>query len=355
MLSFRHKRERTRWSHGFGYVGAASRAAPRAAAGPPRLGGPTTPHGFTLVELLVVIAIIGILVALLLPAIQAAREAARRSQCTNNLKQLCLATLNYEGTKRHLPPARYGCDGTNNCSPGDVWARGASGFLVILPFLEEVSLFDSIDFTDGPWKAPANAPARDTVLPHGANRIVVGTPLEVMNCPSDTKLPFVEFKPTSQEPEATGSYAFCAGSFGPTFGIDGKVKYANNGAFMYIRGTDRDGLALRKITDGTSRTIFFGETFDGHASATRNRWTAAERHVDGIRTTDNPMNTVAGTGGAELSLYGYITTGVFASRHPGGAQFAFGDGHVEFIHEGISLESYQALSTRAGAESLGRE
>ena len=112
---------------------------------------PAAALGFTLVELLVVIAIIGILVALLLPAVQAAREAARRTQCQNNLKQLGLAALNHEGTHKHLPPGRMGCDGAANlnCSPGE-WSRAASGFLPMLPFLEEPALYDSIDFDDGP-------------------------------------------------------------------------------------------------------------------------------------------------------------------------------------------------------------
>lgn len=213
-------------------------------------------------------------------------------------------------------------------------------------------MFDSIDFTDGPWKQPDNAPPQDNVVPHGGNRLVVGTPLAAMDCPSDMKLPFIEFKPTSDAEEATGSYAFCSGSIGPSSGVDADVKYFNNGVFLYLYGEERHGKDLREITDGTSHTIFLGETVDGHAQATRNRWTAAARHLDSLRTTDNPMNTVAGTGWSEVDRYGYVTAGAFASRHAGGAQFAFGDGHVEFLVEGIAQPLYEALSTRAGGEAI---
>jgi prepilin-type N-terminal cleavage/methylation domain-containing protein/prepilin-type processing-associated H-X9-DG protein len=304
-------------------------------------------RGFTLVELLVVIAIIGILVALLLPAVQAAREAARRAQCVNNLKNSCLAILNYETSNRRLPPGRYGCD-SNFCTPNS-WSRGPSGFVVLLPYLEQEPLFDSIDFNDGPWKTPNNAPERDTETPHGANQTLVGTRLSVMECPSDSKEPFVEFKTLV---EAVGSYAFCSGTIGPSGGIGDSTKYTNDGVFQYLYGSERYGLPLRKITDGTSNTIFLGETRDGHLQPTRNRWTAAGRHVDGVRTTDNPMNSEIDTGWSEVNLYGYKTVGAFAGRHPGGVQFAFGDGHVELLSEDIALQLYRALSTRAGQETI---
>ena len=149
---------------------------------PPVRGKAAATPGFTLVELLVVIAIIGVLVALLLPAVQAAREAARRAQCQNNLRQLAVAALNHEGTHKHLPPGRYGCDGagTQNCSP-NAWSRAASGFLPMLPFLEEQMLYDSIDFNDGPWKTTHNVPERDDVAPHRINQTLIETRLSFMD------------------------------------------------------------------------------------------------------------------------------------------------------------------------------
>ena len=305
-----------------------------------------------MVELLVVIAIIGILVALLLPAIQAAREAARRAQCQNHLRNLIDAVLEYEVTYKYLPPGRYGCDGNNNqnCWPTPIWGRAASGFLTMLPFLEEQPLYDSIDFDVGPWKAksPDNSCERDPPANnHGTNQILVSTPLAIMNCPSDTKQPYAEW---NNKQEATGSYAFCSGTLGPSCTTSFKAKYRKNkgpdGVFMYLEKEERHGIPLRFITDGLSHTYYLGETRDGHLPETRNRWTAAGRYVDGLRTTENPMNTELGMGGEEFSGDGYTTTGAFASRHPGGAHFAFGDGRVEFVSEDIALEVYRGQSTR---------
>ena len=316
----------------------------------------TASSAFTLVELLVVIAIIGILVALLLPAIQAAREAARRAQCQNHMRNIVEASLLYEGAYKKLPPGRYGCDGNDNqnCTETPIWGRAASGMLTLLPFIEEQPLYDSIDFTVGPWKArsPDNSCERDPAPnSHGTNQTLVSTQVTIMSCPTDTKQPFAEFNDKS---EATGSYAFCSGTLGPSCATSFKSKYRKNkgpdGVFMYIEGAERHGIPLRFLTDGTSKTYFFGETIDGHLKPTRNRWTAAGRYVDGLRTTENPMNTAVGLGGSEYAGDGYPTTGCFASRHPGGAHFAFGDGRVEFVTEDIALPIYRATSTRAGAD-----
>jgi prepilin-type N-terminal cleavage/methylation domain-containing protein/prepilin-type processing-associated H-X9-DG protein len=319
-------------------------------------------QGFTLVELLVVIAIIGVLVALLLPAVQAAREAARRTQCQSNIRQHALAVLNYEQSTKKLPPGRYGCDG-NQCSPALPWMRAPSAFLLLLPYIEQQALYNTIDWDrEGPWQAPGNAPERQAQVSHGMYETLIATPLDVMNCPTDQKEPFVDFKTTQ---EATGSYAFCTGTKGPscTTGFGAKYRVVPSGGaagadgvdgvFAYLMKSERTGFKLSEISDGASNTIFLGEVRDGHLMETRNRWTAAGRYLDTLRSTENPMNTIVGLGGTEFTSDGFTTTGCFASRHTGGAHFAFGDGRVQFVSEDIDLGTYRAMSTRAKEDDVG--
>jgi prepilin-type processing-associated H-X9-DG protein len=310
------------------------------------------------VELLVVIAIIGILIALLLPAVQAVREAGRRAQCNNNLKQIALALADYDQALRTFPPGRMGCDGWNIdvCAGDQGWQRpGTSGFVQILPFMEQQALYDLFkpfakgavypcfpnDVDDGTttgWRTPSVDQA-------------IRTRPAVMVCPSDMSGPM-------NGTAATGSYAMCAGSRGPTYGIDAKlVKYYNNGVFLYVNvKTTRD------ISDGTSRTMFLGEVMGSDTVESSNRWVLGARHIDCLRTTDNPLNTPPGEGvfcanppGSSTPLYGYKVNGAFASDHPQGANFAFGDGHVEFLNENIDLNTYRALSTREGREIVNAQ
>jgi prepilin-type N-terminal cleavage/methylation domain-containing protein/prepilin-type processing-associated H-X9-DG protein len=221
-------------------------------------------YGFTLVELLVVIAIIGVLVALLLPAVQQAREAARRMQCNNNLKQLILGLHNYHDTFTVFPTGRIGCDGA--CSP-------------------------------------ANGPATSAFL--------------LMRW-------------------ATNNYATVAGHFGPSDGISGRTKWMNSGMFLY-----RDALGQRDALDGTTNVLFLGEVLGADINGTQNRWPTAGRHVDSLRTTDNPINTPPTQG----VVFG-SANGAFGSRHPGGANFALGDGSTRFFAETIDLTVYRLLGQR---------
>ncbi|MBN2293201.1 MAG: DUF1559 domain-containing protein [Pirellulales bacterium] len=310
--------------------------------------------GFTLVELLVVIAIIGILIALLLPAVQAAREAARRMQCSNNLKQITLAILNYENQIGIFPPVRMGCDGYcpgTQCSPagevafGSPGTTGSSFFVHILPFKGQQNLYDSFDFSNGPWITKD-----DSWIP--GNRQAIGTVVPDYRCPSDTsqeKLPALAgwFPNYPNVDVAIGSYAGSAGTNGPSFGLDcKKVKTDNNGVF----GRYRQGMSARDVSDGLSKTMFVGEVVDGHTVDGLNMWSYTARHLHSMRSTENPLNTWPGEPMC-FAHSGYCANAAFASRHPGGGNFSFGDGRVQFIDEGVDLITYQALSTIAGQET----
>lgn len=294
--------------------------------------------GFTLVELLVVIAIIGILIALLLPAVQAAREAARRSQCTNNLKQIGLALHNYHDTSKTFPPGRMGGDGStppNWTGPYTQYNQvGYSGLFCILPFMELQALHDSLGGGDIPLFSPISGWGT------GLDEFRSTRPAGFV-CPSDD----------SEERydggiDATGSYALCAGRNGPP-GIGTGQKHLNTGVFMYCYPKK-----IADIKDGTSNMLLAGEVVESHTPQGQNRWMNCGRHTSNHRTTVNPINQPPGTGAARTPPTPG-TNGAFGSEHPGGANFLLGDGSVRFISETIDLATYRALSTRKGGEILG--
>lgn len=302
-------------------------------------------RGFTLVELLVVIAIIGILIALLLPAVQAAREAARRSQCNNNLKQLGLALANYEGSFKAYPPGRMGCDNNATRCPQPYQRVGHSAFVPLLPFLEQQPLFNQFDFRDGPWSYST------TWINTNAQAIAQSVP--GLLCPSDTSKPYSDTPAIGSTYDigtrqaATGSYAMVGGTIGPSSGLSDAMKYANTGVFYYCKAHQ-----IRDITDGLSSTMFAGEVIQSHTSASSNIWSRAVRAMDGLRSTENPLNTPPEQG-VTVTSNGVRLNAAFASLHPGGSNFLFGDGHVSFLSESMALATYRALSTREGGETIG--
>lgn len=329
------------------------------------LGGCFRPSAFTLVELLVVIAIIGILIALLLPAVQAAREAARRSQCENNLKQIGLALLNHESARKRFPPGRSGCAGVVSnpcpCKNDNLYRHGASAFVMILPYIEGQDLYNLAHFERG-----------ETLYQHSAGGLFnwYVSPLWYEADPdlkqlALTRPSFIVCPSSKSEPTCTkcaaagwdlvegtagvGTYGVCHGKYNPggsgsTGGQGASVLCGINdwsGLFVYARRKAR-----REITDGLSKTFAVGEIKDPDSTDGYALWAYAARY-ETMRTTYNSLNELTG-GGVTLNNSWGKENGAFGSDHPGGAQFVFVDGHVEFVSENVDSAAYNARATIAG-------
>jgi prepilin-type N-terminal cleavage/methylation domain-containing protein len=313
--------------------------------------------GFTLIELLVVIAIIAILVALLLPAVQQAREAARRSQCKNNLKQIGLALQNYESTHSTFPPGFIsrvtgpwpggGNDPVPEVGPG--W----SVFAMILPQLELPTLHEQIDF-DLPITHPANQTARSTN--------VTG-----YRCPSDTWNEPVTVWPTSIgiNDLAANSYVGLLGGADPS-GNGPTGSYLARYEELPFNGMFHRNVAIRQrdITDGTSNTIGIGERASMFSP---NGWAGV---IPGAQTVYSPMiaaerGQVVGTtvrpaitattvhvrSGGPNSDTG--SPGGFWGAHSGQAHFQLMDGATRLISSNIDINIFRALAGRNDAEPIG--
>jgi prepilin-type N-terminal cleavage/methylation domain-containing protein/prepilin-type processing-associated H-X9-DG protein len=312
-------------------------------------------RAFTLVELLVVIAIIGVLVALLLPAVQAAREAARRSQCSNNLRQNALAIINHADTKKHqpqyhaavlLPGQTYLYD-----KPGPVWS------VLILPYMEQQQLFERFD--------------KKVKMNHANNRQWVQQVVNNYVCPTapSAQQPVFDIRTDAggHNPQpALGLYY--AVSMGPTepdgcdfcpAGTTGsQSNYCcqgnNYGTLDYPPsqppGDSSTGMFgryhkkryFKEVTDGLSNTILIGETLPEQC-VYQGAW-APNFSLAGTTIPLNTFQECPAPPGCHLTGCG------FKSFHPGGAQFAFGDGSVTLLSESIDYKLYNNLGTRAGDE-----
>ncbi|MCA9237438.1 MAG: DUF1559 domain-containing protein [Planctomycetales bacterium] len=327
------------------------------------------PTGFTLVELLVTIAIIGVLVSLLLPAVQAAREAARRAQCVNGLRQIALAVHNHHDA-RHVVPVSARTVGLTT-------QPRIAAMTQLLPYFEEGNLRDRFDLSLN-WG-------------HLNNRVVVNTPIAVLNCPSDPEaadrldgLP--ELNPFVAEIGAATDYS-------PTVWVDkrlvsaGLVDRTNS---VEGAATDEPGImeynnpkaSFKLVTDGLSKTILFaessgrpflyrqGQKIDTELAVARVNGGGWCRPASDVIVSGFSVDGVVETGpcaincanGSDIVAAGYphpyyVTYGTGApyAFHPGVVNHAFGDGSVRSLSDSLEIREYARLVTRAGGEVAASE
>ncbi|MGO9462842.1 MAG: DUF1559 domain-containing protein [Isosphaeraceae bacterium] len=300
--------------------------------------------GFTLIELLVVISIIAVLIALLLPAVQSAREAARRAQCTNNLKQLGLAVANYESANTSYPSDSY-----SGIQP---WQYPSypnfAVFQFILPFMEQQPVYNAINFQLTDYEPD--------------NITIAGVQINTLQCPSDPWQPtvisfstpfssFVEhvraLPPGTWNQQFT-SYGANQGTFPGTFEqVFGQAQFAVYNGVIY----NDSAVKIANITDGTSNTFLFGE----RAQTLFRIWDPAYQNSDGswnsyhwfdtMVTTYFPPNVA--TSGTNVNFIGGDPTDA-TSLHPGGVNFGFCDGSVRFIKNSINSWAWSGNTTAQG-------
>lgn len=325
-------------------------------------------RGFTLVELLVVIAIIGVLVSLLLPAVQAAREAARRMSCSNNMKQLGLALHNFENTYQNVPAYAMDFVVPPTGNPFGSIDQGHSTLTLLLPFLEQSTLSDLVN-TQRSVIDPINMPA-----PYGTNT-VVGVELKIFQCPSTP----------GGHPNDYGPYFASLGlpsaecrlprtDYAPTRGVHSSLQACTNNTTPVgsedkgMLGTNNRKLKPRvkfaEVTDGLSNTICFGE-IAGRQNVYFKRKPMAGTLLDGglvLNSAYPDYNTARRIKGYDPTNANYSTSigcssinifnvdGLY-SFHPGGINTARGDGSVGFLSQSTSPSVLAALITRDGGET----
>jgi prepilin-type N-terminal cleavage/methylation domain-containing protein/prepilin-type processing-associated H-X9-DG protein len=312
--------------------------------------GRTNSHGFTLVELLVVIAIVGSLVAMLFPAVQAARESSRRVACQNNMRQIGIAVLGFESQNAVFPASSW-----TQAGQGNALGRHVGWRALILPFIEQRNLNDLYDFTINWWE--------------GSNLDTATYPIDLYVCPSVWERSIVAWAPAHDiRPEMSFPKPLAPTDYEAIMGVHKSINptlyatAAKNRSIMFRNSAIkaaavRDGLSSTiMVAECAARPLVFRNGNIYPSAAVPNDqgqgWIDNEGSFSLDGASADGTQTQGGPGATPVALNATNENEPYAF-HPAGGNFLFADGHVDFINENIQLETLAALCTRAGGEIVG--